>query len=176
MKTCTICSQTKNSSEFYKRSVNPDGLDHRCKPCVLAYNASVRKTKVCPDCETSNIPVSSQRCRKCHIAQNTGSRHPRWRGGKSVQKGYVYVSGHKDHPNANSSGSVREHTLVMSEMLGRFLLPHESVHHKNGNRSDNRPENLELWSKSQPAGQRVDDKVNWAKEILSLYSPESLCS
>lgn len=62
-----------------------------------------------------------------------------------------------------------QHRLVMSEMIGRELLPHENVHHKNGDRADNRPENLELWSSSQPPGQRVQDKVIWAREIINLY-------
>lgn len=62
-----------------------------------------------------------------------------------------------------------QHRTVMESMLGRKLLPTETVHHINGVRHDNRPENLELWSKSQPAGQRVADKVAWAREILALY-------
>ena len=68
------------------------------------------------------------------------------------------------------------HRHVMEQYLGRFLTSDESVHHKNGDRSNNDLENLELWSRFQPAGQRVQDKITWAKEILSLYEPESLHS
>lgn len=63
----------------------------------------------------------------------------------------------------------KEHRLVMERLIGRKLLRTEQVHHINGDRSDNRPENLELWEHSQPSGQRIQDKLAWAYEIVARY-------
>jgi hypothetical protein len=78
-----------------------------------------------------------------------------------------------------------EHRFVMEQLIGRRLVKGENVHHVNGVKSDNttdgplvnfRSGNLELWSKSQPSGQRVADKVAWAKDLLALYDPDALAS
>lgn len=58
----------------------------------------------------------------------------------------------------------------MEDYIGRFLLPGENIHHKNGVRDDNRLENLELWVASQPAGQRPEDLLAWADEIYARYN------
>lgn len=69
---------------------------------------------------------------------------------------------------------IKEHRWVMSQHLNRPLLRTETVHHRNGDRLDNRLENLELWSTWQPPGQRVEDKAAWAVELLKLYDPDKL--
>lgn len=79
-----------------------------------------------------------------------------------------------EHPNAQAQGYVFEHIAVMTELIGRPLRAAENVHHKNGEKTDNRPGNLELWEKKQPYGQRVEDKLSEALRVLTLYRPELL--
>lgn len=98
---------------------------------------------------------------------------PRGEGRTYDNLGYVMVSDpFKDNRGGTRTRMVKEHRLVMEQHLGRILEPNENVHHKNGVRDDNRLENLELWVKSQPPGQRVADQLAWAREIIAKYENE----
>lgn len=83
-----------------------------------------------------------------------------------TRQGYVY------HQSVEKQGF--EHRLVMEQVVGRPLRTEETVHHINGVRDDNRPENLELWSSRHGKGQRVTDHVEHAVETLRLYAPHLL--
>lgn len=93
------------------------------------------------------------------VTGHVGPAHPKKRpigeGYIDPRTGYAYTGG-KDRR--------LRHRVVMEQMIGRPLRPFESVHHVNGIRSDNRPENLELWCKPQPAGQRAIDLARWVVE------------
>jgi hypothetical protein len=62
-----------------------------------------------------------------------------------------------------------EHQAVMERVVGRELLPGETVHHKNGIRTDNRAENLELWSSRHGGGQRVEERIADAQAFLAEH-------
>lgn len=159
VKTCTSCSKT-----FSSKARN--NLCHSC------YHES--RKHPCADCGTP-VDQRAEVCRTCWGIRHRGSESSRWRGGTvraHVTRGYVRVQC-PDHPRA-MRGYVSEHVLVMEAVLGRYLLPGENVHHINGQRDDNRPENLELWVVDQPAGQRAADLLVWARRILATYGSDEV--
>ena len=94
-----------------------------------------------------------------------GNLHPGWKGGRRrLKDGYIYVY-KPDHPYCTKARYVMEHRLVMEEKIGRYLLPREIIHHENGNKQDNRPENLHLHSSRAKHVQYHFDAV---KEVYRL--------
>lgn len=101
------------------------------------------------------------------------SKHRKHGEGTINEQGY-YLLRMPNHPNANVNGYLHEHRFVYSQFLGRPLLPGENIHHRNGNRADNRLENLELWVTIQPSGQRPQELLAWAREIITRYAGTEL--
>jgi hypothetical protein len=128
-------------------------------------------------------PCSVDGCERGVAAQGVCGTHyarlQRW-GSPTASyepKGHTTKAGYRmayapEHPMAQRNGHVLEHRLVMSDQLGRVLERNETPHHKNGVRTDNRIENLELWVKSLPAGQRAADLVEWARQIEARYGAD----
>ncbi len=94
-------------------------------------------------------------------------RRPRGSGSKDAA-GYCIVT--------IKGRQFKEHRLVMEGVLGRPLRRWEHVHHINGVKDDNRPENLELWVKPQPVGQRPEDLARWVVECYPELVRDALVS
>lgn len=143
----------------------------------------IRPFQATPRCSTEGCPrksVAKGLCGAHYQRQYKGNeldpqvpvhkgRRPKPEGRSPKNHGGYVLVWAPEHPNVLSSGYVTEHRLVMSQVLGRPLYPDELVHHKNGIRDDNRPENLELCVLRQPPGQRVRDLLPWARELVERY-------
>lgn len=123
-------------------SNKPNKVDAECQQCFKAFFGAPDRKFCSKECFTSY--------------------QTEWAIGSITLEGYRVVS--------VKGKSVKEHRYVMEQYLGRPLRPEETVHHINGVRQDNRLENLELWSSSHPKGQRVEDKLKWAREMIELYT------
>ncbi len=190
---CEICNVLIKSSRSFKKYCSNKCcdksnnlkkrqiyLDQRKKHCLFCNKLITQHKRIsyCTDeCQYNSFLLRSKiyKTRKRRKSQGLPENHPRLikpkGSGHIEQHGYktIYMPG---HPNSKNGGRILEHQYIMSEHLGRPLKEGENVHHKNGIRDDNRIENLELWHRGQPAGQRVEDKIAWCKEFMKQYGYE----
>ena len=141
----------------------------KCDACGADFPVYKAGVRFCSR-ECSGLDLSSRQLGAANAAWKGGVHATRPSGG-----GYIKQMS-KGHPFADAGGYVMQHRLVMEAKLGRKLEAHERVHHKNGKRDDNRPENLELWtgvgtSKKDPHGIRMVDKVI---DMIDSLSAEEL--
>ncbi len=140
----------ENGSIVFWSRRNGQYVPVRCGRCGqehIAHGANIRKD------------TFTGLCRSC---LHTGPTSTTWRGGRVTKNGYIYVKVYPGHPffdsMANSLGYVAEHRLVMAEHLGHPLDENDLVHHRNGDKTDNRIENLELYISKTDLGRTRQER------------------
>lgn len=188
--TCRECGKPFVMMQAYltayrkKFSRDPLYCSMQCSNAGRRKDADERNKFTCANCgkiEIRNRTTKAFRIyrdqkycsQECKIAAQMAVASERFEQGEykrhTKRNGYVWIT----VPALSRNGGPRnimEHRYIMSRQLGRELFPEETVHHINGNRQDNRIENLELFSSRHGPGQRVTDKITFAIEMIRLYS------
>ena len=181
---CVTCGETAEKNRIWHKDRQAfGGYVHHQSYCSDECRTAARRARSAAprefDCETCGTHVVRSKdekgrwdartrfCSRSCSAQSTMGA-TRGQGVGHLDKwGYRILS--------VNGAAIPEHRYVMEQLLGRKLFAEETVHHVNGVRTDNRPENLELWSSRHGRGQRVEDKIRWCVAFLADY-PEVLSS
>lgn len=178
MRTCQQCGD-----EFYpKQSGNTNRFCS--KPCFDLFQTQ-RNVATCQHCNGQFEARPSRAPKYCSKDCRDGARKVPAGTRRGHRDGYVVVF-MPGHSEAQATGWAFEHRVKMADLLKRPLTEDENVHHVNGDKTDNttdgplvevnghwRSGNLELWTRSQPYGQRVSDKIAWARQILEQYGEKA---
>jgi len=130
--------------------------------CDCGNEVSLKRVHV-----TKNNPTKSCGCltKETVSKRMSGENHHSWKNGEAV---ISKKNGYKEFRYGKLRG-VKEHRYIYEQYYGITLTPNQNIHHINGDRSDNRIENLELWDTTQPSGQRVEDKIIFYKKLVEQY-------
>ena len=139
----------------------------RVKTCSPAcgYQAKKRRhleERTCENCGKTFMHTRYMPKRYCSLSCRSygiGEKQSQRAGWKlRASDGYIITT--------IKGNTIMQHRLVMEQHLGRELKPYENVHHRNGVTTDNRIDNLELWIRRQPYGQRSEETIKWAIAFL----------
>lgn len=146
----------------------------------MCYNVCMRRLKVytiekiCPVCkiEFKANKYRDQECcsRSCARTLQYKNKHaPNWRGGRiKTTTGYIDIWVGKDYPGAKRYGYYAEHRYIMEQYIGRSLERYETVHHINGDKTDNRLENLQLRTGNHGRGIVMKCNNCGSNDIISI--------